>query len=148
MDSDMRRMFYLLGSAGVFALLLGLASGCSKGPTKVDITGRIVKDGQPLKISDPSKGGMVKVTFASDNSKDMDSYISMSAKADEQGNFEIKGIPLGKYKVGVLQLADPRTDLLDGAFKTNTSTIVRDVESNGQSFEIDLGKEAAKQPSS
>ena len=147
MVSDMRRMFYLLGSATLFALLFGLASGCSHGPTKVDISGRILKDGQPLKIIDPTRGGKVRVTFATDNPKDMESYASMSANADEQGNFEIKGIPLGKYKVGVQQMIDPRTDQLDGAFSIRNSSIVRDVESSGQSFEIDLGKEAAKQPS-
>lgn len=69
---------------------------------------------------------------------------SKYAQADpETGKYEIKGIPVGKYKVTVKQL-DPRptNDLLDGAFSRQNSKIYRDVESNDQVIDIDLGKEA------
>jgi hypothetical protein len=147
MVSDMRRIRYFLGFASCLALVFGLASGCSHGPTKADITGKVLKDGQPLKIPDPTKGGKVEVTFVTANPKDVADYVPRKANADDQGNFEIKGLPLGKYKVGVRQMTDPRTDQLDNVFNTKNTPIVRDVESSGQYFEIDLGKEAPKDQS-
>jgi len=124
-------------------VLLHVAGGCSSGPAKVDITGKIVKDGQPLKVS---KNGQVQIWFKSE-SKDPLTAMAKRAVADDNGDFELKGIPAGKYRIEVAQV-DPITvpgresanDLLKGAFTKNTP-IVRDVDKNGQVIEIDLAKE-------
>jgi hypothetical protein len=121
-------------------MLLELAGGCKSGPTKVDITGKLLKDGQPLKVSNRGK---VEIKFVTEGGTD-ENYSSRSTNVDDQGNFAIKGITAGKYRIIVRQL-DPyipgsTKDLLEGAFTLN-SPIVRDVETNDQVIEIDLAKE-------
>ncbi len=119
--------------------LLTLVGGCNSGPAKVNITGTVSKNGQPLKVG---QQGVIEVKFGMQGERGK----VKSTEADrETGNFEIKGIEVGKYKVSVRQLDPyPTNDLLDGAFDLRSTPIVRDVQSDGQVFEIDLGKEGAK----
>ena len=142
------------GVDGLCALILGallmlLTAGCSSSsrPTastsgqahKVDIGGKVHLGGKRLQVS---KAGEIKVRFYSEGLDDPHAF-SRSADVDEQdGTFAIKGIPLGKYRIGVYQI-DPRPshDLLHGRFSKKNTPIIRDVERNGQVFDIDLAKE-------
>jgi hypothetical protein len=140
MASSMRA---IAGSVLCFALGLGLlsvAGGCSSGPAKVDISGTITKDGKPLKVG---KQGEVEVKFWREGVPEGERITSKYAQADpDTGHYEIKGIPVGKYKVSIKQI-DPRpaNDLLDGTYDRNNSKIYRDVEKNEQVIDIDLAKE-------
>lgn len=121
--------------------LMPLAGGCGSGPAKVNISGTVVKDGNPLKVS---KKGVVEVQFIGESEGER--RITKQAEADpETGKFEIKNIPVGKYKISIRQVDPmPATDLLEGAFSRQNSHIFRNVESNDQVIDIDLAKEGAK----
>jgi hypothetical protein len=141
MVSSMRAIAGGLSWAILCVGVMQLTSGCSSGPTKVDISGTVTKDGQPLKVS---KLGAIEVKFWRQGEGERTK--TKAAEADpETGKYEIKGIETGKYKVTVQQI-DPmpsaKNDLLEGAFNQQNSRIVRDVESNDQVIDIDVGKEA------
>jgi len=105
-----------------FLLLVGLLIGCG-GKRKVN--GKILKDGQPFKVSDK---GVISLSFVSadDASKMYNATPNMS-----DGTFTIvgpdgKGIPPGKYKVQ-LSAQDPYTgpgskDLFGGKYASATSS--------------------------
>jgi hypothetical protein len=120
--------------------LLGLVGGCNSGPAKVNVSGTVSKNGQPLKVS---KQGVVEIMFVSQGS-DTERQKTKTAEADpETGKYQIKGIEVGKYKVTIRQIDPmPTTDLLDGAFNKQNSKILRDVESNDQVIDIDIARDA------
>jgi len=139
MNSGVRNVLQTLCCATLGVMLLELVGGCSSGPAKVDITGKLLKDGQPLQVS---KTGQVTVRFISQEPPDVEKEQNKSATVDPTGSFTIKGIYVGKYRVAVTQTDAYRgPDVMKGTFGTNNSPIFRDVASNGQFIEIDLAKE-------
>ena len=139
MDSAMRMLVRTFCCVTLGLAILGLIGGCSSGPAKVEVTGKILNNGQPLKVS---KQGEIRVKFYSEG-KDAESTVSKPATVDrETGTFVVKNLPLGKYKITVQQIDPmPSTDLLERQFDVMNSKIIRDVETDGQVIEIDLAKE-------
>jgi len=99
------------------------------------VKGKVLKGGQPLKVSDK---GMVQVRFVSENS-------APSAQVGPDGSFTMtgtdgKGIPAGKYKIAVFAFDPyPTKDLLGGKFSEQKTTIEREVKP-GQELVIDVDK--------
>jgi hypothetical protein len=133
--------YRILGFLLFGALCLELGTGCKSGPAKVNITGKVVKNGEPLKVSDK---GEIRVKFYSQNMEEETSRIRPAIYNASDGTFQVKDIPVGKYRITVEQI-DPmpsnKNDKLQHAFDNKNSPIIRDVESNGQNIEIDLAKE-------
>jgi hypothetical protein len=133
--------YRILGFLLFGVLCLELGTGCKSGPAKVNITGKVTKGGELLKVSDM---GEVRVKFYSQNTDDEGGRIRPALFDKSNGTFVVKDIPVGKYRVTVEQI-DPmpsnKNDKLNHAFDNKNSPIVRDVESDGQNIEIDLAKE-------
>jgi len=131
----------MLCCAALCVILLELAGGCNSGPAKVDITGKVTKDGQLLKVN--KKTGQIQVTFITEGTNDETTKSTFATFDVDSGTYAIKGIGVGKYRIIVTQVDPyPGNDLLNGAFNKNNSKIVRDVETNNQVIDIDLTKEA------
>jgi hypothetical protein len=130
-----------LPSRIIFGLLLaGLClagTGCGGGSNISSISGKIVKDGQPFKLSEK---GVFTITFLPDGGGN---GFGPDWKPD--GTFvlygpERKGVPPGKYKVAV-EAYDPYPgpDLLKGEFKQAKTPIVKELSGNTP-IEIDVSK--------
>jgi hypothetical protein len=140
MYSALRMVVRTLGWVTLSVVLLVLAIGCSTGPAKVNVSGKVVMAGQPLKVSDQ---GEVRVKFYSEGTGDENSISKPAAVDSKTGAFTIKNIPMGKYKITVQQIDPmPSTDVLERRFDRTNSRIIREVESDGQVIDIDLAKEA------
>jgi len=128
------------GALAVFALLFCLAgSGCSKSGLKP--TGKIVKNGEPFKLSEK---GLFVISVSSADEKDAG---AMPVNSKPYGTFEVvgkegKGIPAGKYRFSV-QAIDPYTttgkDMFNGRFYGDKSPFVEDIKGN-QEIILDIGK--------
>jgi hypothetical protein len=123
-------------SFGILGVILPLFLGC--GPGVVQPNGKIVKGGQPVKVSD--KGVIVLNFVPAEGGKEGASY---SADTKPDGTFKIigsdgKGIPPGKYKVAV-QLFDPypSNDLLKGKYAMGKTELTVDV--GKEDVVIDVG---------
>jgi hypothetical protein len=126
----------------LFLSLLVLAGltlpGCSKRP-KVTITGKVMKNGQPLKVS---KQGAIQVIFLPivEGSSGPPAVTYPALVNSQEATYEVKDIPTGKYKVSVSQFDPmPVNDLLKGQFQGEQSPITREVTGN-QAIDIDVAK--------
>src|SRR5437016_10324476 len=123
------------------AALLVLAvvlSGCSvAGGRKVKVTGKVLNNGQPLKITEGK--GEVRVTLLPvvEPGKPYDTFMG---KAGADGSFEIPNVPAGKYKVGVEHLdPSPQQDQLHGKFSPLNTPIIRDLDGK-EPLNVDVSK--------
>jgi hypothetical protein len=99
-----------------------------------------MKGGEPYH---PAEGESLLIYFAPVDSPDSSHSDSYAAQYDPtDGTFEVvgkdgKGLPLGKYRVGI-QLMKKKEDLLGGQLTTSKSPLVFDV--TGNDIVIDLDK--------
>ncbi len=137
----------LLPPLSLSVIAISTASGCGSGqstsaagkPVEVEITGKVLMDGKPLQVSE---AGEIRIRFYSGGFDDPHTFTRSGDVNEKDGTFAIKRIPLGKYRVGVYQIdPPPNHDLLQGRFDRKNSLIMREVERNGQVFDIDLAKE-------
>ncbi len=150
----------LLG-AFVCATVAGCSSGQKEGPV-VLVTGKLTNNGVPLEVKKGPGGGGVEIVFSEfvegKNRPSLDKVFSTSV--DANGAFKFggrfgKGIPPGKYRVGVHQwepvqrqpgekmpkgASSKGTDLLEGKFDNLTSPIVREVTEKARTIDIDIAK--------
>jgi hypothetical protein len=148
-DIPVRCLPRLPRAACAVAVLGVLAAGCGGGDAPplhlkdvsgVTVKGQLVQRGQLLKIA---KDETIHITFVS---TDDDKVASTSEFNPEDGTFEVKGptgkgLPPGKYKVG---LASDRTDAgidrFEEVFNTQSTPLVAEIGSEeGQFFVIDVG---------
>ncbi len=116
----------------LIAAALGAAPGC--GPGKITVTGQVTRGGTAL----VSKTGHVQVKLIPVEAGEH--YTTYPGIADENGKFEILGVPPGKYKVAVELRDSPTSDGLGGWFNDQNTKIrlIRDVDS--KPLIIDLNK--------
>ena len=140
-------------------------AGCSKGPKEGPValvTGKLTNNGVPLEVKKGPGGGGVEIVFGeyTEGGKRPDPGKIFSASVDADGSFKLagrfgRGIPLGKYRIGVHQwepverkpgtkmpkgVSAKGVDLLQGKFDDLTSPIVREVTDKNKTFDIDLTK--------
>src|SRR5688572_19929429 len=80
--------------------LLGTISGCNSGFVKAK--GKVVKDGEPLKVRVGDRAKIVFYPYSESGSPD----DSFKASLQPGGTFEMlgktgKGIPIGKYRIAI-----------------------------------------------
>jgi len=115
--------FRLLALVVVVSAALCCA-GCKR-ETNVTVTGRVLKNGQPLAIG-PT--GNVQITLVPDLPPD-EHYTSRIGECDKEGNFTITNVKPGRYKIGVEQFdPNPQMDKLNGAFTAAGGKITRDLD--------------------
>jgi hypothetical protein len=112
-------------AATTLALLaLFFTAGCKR-ELNVTVTGRVLKNGQPLALG-PT--GNVQITLVPDLPPD-EHYTSRIGECDKDGNFTITNVKPGRYKIGVEQFdPNPQTDKLNGAFTAAGGKIIREVD--------------------
>ncbi len=140
------------------ALVCVALAGCpGMGAKKVKVTGKIVKNGQPLTLQGPEyeEGGAgIDVTFTPvDASGNVDKERqAFSTRADANGTFVMdgdgSGIPAGKYKVSLVHEAGAMEmmqrgdasggDLFGGKFSLQNTPFVFDIQ-NDQEITLDVG---------
>jgi hypothetical protein len=129
----MRRWFVV----STLLVLCMLLPGCA-GARKVKITGKVLNNGQPLKITEGK--GEVRITLLPvvEPGQPYDTYMG---KAGPDGSFEIDGLlPAGKYKVGIEHLdPNPQVDQLGGKFAPGRTPIIRDLDGK-EPLNVDLSK--------
>jgi hypothetical protein len=123
--------------AGVTLSLAFLVVSC--GPTRTAATGKVLKGGAPLTVSD--KGLFIISLISEEGGKSVVHPVDW--KPD--GTFtahgpDRKGLPLGTYKVSV-QAFDPYPgkDMLNGEFTPEKTKLTADVKS-GSEIVVDVGK--------
>jgi hypothetical protein len=125
------------------ALAVGLlAVGCSSGPPRFQTRGRVLKDGQPFH---PPGDDVIRVTLmpiTEDGGRAADWYVANFNRED--ATFRVvgkdgRGVPPGKYRVGVEQVHD-RDDVFKGAYFGDKSPYVREIHSAADEITIDLAK--------
>jgi hypothetical protein len=122
------------------ALLAVTASGC--GSPMLKTKGRVVKDGAPLV---PGQDEIVRVMFVPVLEKGevvKDYYMAQFNPAD--GTFQVvgkdgKGMPPGKYRISIEHLRKKK-DLLNGAFDSEASPFVREVNASTPELVLDLAR--------
>jgi len=130
-------MTVLSRSALAWGLLVLLFTGCEKKATTVTVTGTVLRNGQPLKVG-PT--GIIQVTLHPDLPPEQAFSPRLGECDKATGQFEIRDIPPGKYKVGVQQLdPDPTNDKLNGAFRAETGKMIREIDGKAP-LNIDLAK--------
>jgi hypothetical protein len=128
-----------LGWAVVLACV-GL-TGCG-GDARLNAKGRVVKGGQAYTVP---ADDYVRVTFyqlTPDGTTGKNSYAATYNNAD--GTFRAigpdgKGIPPGKYRICV-EHQRKRSDLFKGAYNTDTTPFVFDIDSRNNELVIDLDR--------
>ena len=160
------RVFFVCALLGmvVCATIAGCSSGPKEGPV-VLVNGKLTNNGVPLEVkkaTGPSPGGGVDIVFSeyTEGGKRPDPSRVFTASVDADGSFKLpgrfgRGIPIGKYRIGVHQWepverkpgvmapkgSSPKgVDLLKGKFEDNTSPIVRELAEKDRTIEIDLAK--------
>jgi hypothetical protein len=123
---------------GMPLLVLGVfLSGCGGGVRKVKITGKVLNNGQPLKITEGK--GEVRITLLPVVEPGQP-YDTFRGKAGTDGSFEIPDVPAGKYRVGIEHLdPSPQEDQMRGRFAPNNSKIIRDLDGKA-SLDLDVSK--------
>ena len=125
----------LLCCSLLLSLACLLASGCSG---KIQVKGKIVKEGQPFTLGEK---GVFVLNFVSADGSDKTVY---NATTKPDGTFTIlgpegKGIPPGKYTVNLTAMDPyPTTDKLNGKYAPGKSTMT--VEVGKGELVIDVGK--------
>jgi hypothetical protein len=126
-------------------LCLILVQGCS-GDNRLNVKGRLLKNGAPLKLSDPEFVRVIFFPVTTNGRPPLNTYLA--AVDDAEGTFEAvgpdgRGIPPGKYRVAI-ELNRKKKDALKGAFDGDRSPFVFDIDANTQELVIDLDKPPAK----
>jgi hypothetical protein len=119
---------------------VGLA-GCG-GDARLNAKGRVVKGGQPFTVPAEDR---VRVTFYQlqpDGTTGKNSYIAEFHNSD--GTFRAvgpdgRGIPPGRYRICV-EHERKRVDLFRGAYNSDTTPFVFDVDSKTKELIIDLDR--------
>ena len=116
------------------AVLLGLA-GC--GPKEVNVSGQVVTNGEPLKLS---SGEDLQVNFFP---KDPNGVMCF-AMVNKEGKFKVMGptggnVPVGTYRV---ELVESYSNTFKGAFTGNKSPLVYEAAAGKpvQSIVVDVSK--------
>ncbi len=120
-------------------------TGCS-GDGKLNIKGRVIKNGAALKL--PEKE-FVRVTFfpvTTNGRPPTNTYIA--AYDPEDGTFEAvgpdgHGIPPGKYRIAI-EHNRQKKDLLRGAYDGDHSPFVFEVDANTKELVLDMDKTPTK----
>jgi hypothetical protein len=149
---------------GVF--VCATVAGCSSGPREgpvVLVTGKLTNKGVPLEVKKGTGlAGGVEVVFSAytEGGKRPDPSKIFPAEVNADGSFKLggrfgRGIPLGKYRIGVHQyepverkpgvkmpkgVSARGVDLLQGKFDDLTSPIVREITEKDTTIEIDISK--------
>jgi len=118
-------------------------TGCGGNP-RLNAKGRVVKGGQPYTVP---AGDYVRVTFyelTPDGGTGKNSYAATFDNAD--GTFRAvgpdgRGIPPGKYRICV-EHESKRRDLFKGAYNTDTTPFVFDIDSRTTELVIDLDRKS------
>src|SRR5436309_807346 len=111
--------FFRRNAAATWLLVvLSTYAGCGEKNNNVTVTGSVVRNGQPIPLS---RNGYIQVTLHPDLPPDAP-FTPKFAECDKPtGKFEIRDVPVGKYKVGVQQFdPDPTSDKLNGAYRAET----------------------------
>jgi hypothetical protein len=119
-----------------------LAAGCSRGT--FNTRGTVLKDGQPIKVTEDQALRILLVPMPEDGSQPKDYYVAEFQASDS--TFRVrgkdgKGMPPGKYRVA-LELLENRKDLLKGAFGPDNSPHVVTIQSGSDEITVDVGKAA------
>lgn len=141
----------------LFAVALGLFTlGCGKqeplppGVKDVSgakITGKVLMNGKPVKLGE---GEALMLTFYEDGKDPKDRVSSTGSAKAEDGSFAIdgptkKGIPAGKYRVGLQFSSSGTRDYFEPVFAVGRTPLVVDVGAEPkQSFVIDVGTRTTK----
>jgi hypothetical protein len=152
------------------ALVCFTLAGCGSSVKRVVVTGKILEDGQPLKLSGPAYemgGAGIDVRFnpADDALRDMVQKlpISLSTRAKLDGTFVVdggdgKGIPVGKYKVSLVHqnmmmdrrdraAAATRGDLFGGRFTATKTPFEFDIQ-EAKEIVLEVGQAGGPAPKS
>jgi hypothetical protein len=126
-------------------LCLGLVSGCS-GDNRLNVKGRLLKSGAPLKLQDPDFVRVIFFPVTTNGRPPANTYLA--AVDDAEGTFEAvgpdgRGVPPGKYRIAI-ELNRTRKDALKGAFDGDRSPFVFDIDAGTPELVIDLDKPPAK----
>lgn len=130
----------------VLALLsIGFVCGCNS-ETRLNVKGRVMKNGAALKVSDPEFVRVIFFPVTTDGKPPKNTYIA--AYDNDQGSFEAvgpdgAGIPPGKYRIAV-EHNRKRKDLLKGAFDGDHSPFVFEVDASTKELVLDLDKAPTK----
>jgi hypothetical protein len=123
-------------------VLIGLlASGCS-GSGKLQTKGRLLKNGEPLRVAEDEIVRVMFVPIPEKGQRVTDFHMALFDPAD--GTFRAsgkdgQGVPPGKYRITVEYLKQ-RRDLLKGAFNEERSPFVYEVNSQTGELTLDLAK--------
>jgi hypothetical protein len=132
-----------LTRSGLVIVLTALfLSGCGDGRFKAK--GRVVRKGAPFTMAE---GEGMRMTFVpvEAGEKTFDTYAVVYNK---DGSFEVigkdgKGLPPGKYRIGLEHLKQ-KQDLLEGAFAAANTPIIREVTNTSGEIVIDLDNPTAE----
>jgi hypothetical protein len=117
-------------------------AGCGKSDGKLNVTGKVVRGGAPLKVPEEE---YVRVTFfpvTTDGGPPKNTYAASFNRAD--GTFRAlggdgHGIPPGKYRVAV-EHVKKGGDALKGAYDGDRSPLVFEIDRSTKPLVIDLDK--------
>jgi hypothetical protein len=125
----------LARSLGLLAILI-VCYGCGEQRRLVTVTGSVVRNGQPLAVSNT---GYVQVMLLPDVGDD-EQYTTRVGRCEKDGTFQITEVPPGKYKIGIEQFdPNPQNDKLNGAFRAGDGKIIREIDGKAP-LNIDLAK--------
>jgi hypothetical protein len=126
----------------VAAISAALLAGCGGGSAKFNATGRVVKGGAPFTAPADDFVKVVFYPYAEPGEQVRMSYVCDYDNA--AGTFkavgpDLKGIPPGKYRVGVTH-ERKKKDLFKGVYDLPNTKIVVDVDASTAEIVIDLDK--------
>ncbi len=148
-------MRVLTGAAvlGIGLWLLAGLSGCSSGPTKVVVTGKIVDGGQPLKLEgEEFEEGAAAIElefYPLDESGQFDKQAEVyAASVNSDGTFTVSGIdgngiPVGKYRVALRCLVESEEgekDVWDGRFEPSNSPFTVEITEQNHEVVVDVSQ--------
>ena len=127
------------------AVLLAGIGGCSPPmPPGLTVSGRVLRDGQPLPL-DPAlaaaKVASVRLTFYRFEGDSMLGSTAVDIGPD--GTFTVPRLKPGTYKIGVEHF-NGGNDLLKGAFLDGNTPIRIDLTADKTGFDIELADYAAR----
>lgn len=130
------------GCRVLVALAILFVSGC--GPSLIKVKGRILRGGKP-QLGEKNDAVMVVFYPYSEGGAGPEEAYTANFSSARDGSFEIrgktgKGIPPGKYRIGVKLLygRGDKKDRLRGEFGPQNSTIVREITSSIKEVLVDL----------
>jgi hypothetical protein len=144
MTTPIRRIARAGAAAGVlvvFACLTGCGSGGSGGERLPKVTGRLLKNGLPLKPPDTSKlppgdPGLQVIFYRVGDAKAGEEH--RAAVNPEDGTFAV-AVPPGRYRIAVIMAPQGSADLFKGKYDLEHSKIERDITGK-EDVVIDIDK--------